>query len=186
MLARESFDGPYVWHNRRTVSQDAQKGSGMRRDRTGVPEGRGEYRLLMHVVVAGCVVVGLRFTPMAQAEPKAEKTFTAVVTDAEGVDTEIRNLIFDWEEKVSETAFVPHELRHLPVKRGSTTHNIPFDKIKHIETKQAGSEGITVLVTLANGKTGEFVLTIPGSFRGESDFGQADVQAKSVAKMVVK
>lgn len=125
-------------------------------------------------------------TGETRAEPKAEKTFTAVVTDAQGVDTEIRNLIFYWEEKVSETAFVPHELRYLPVKRGSTTNNIPFDKIKQVETKPAGSEGVTVLVTLANGKTGEFVLTIPGSFRGESDFGQADVPAKSVAKVVIK
>ena len=125
-------------------------------------------------------------TGETRAEPKAEKTFTAVVTDAQGVDTEIRNLIFYWEEKVSETAFVPHELRHLPVKRGSTTNNIPFDKIKQVETKPSGSEGITVLITLANGKTGEFVLTIPGSFRGESDFGQADVPAKAVAKVVIK
>jgi len=125
-------------------------------------------------------------TGETRAEPKAEKTFTAVVTDAQGVDTEIRNLIFYWEEKVSETAFVPHELRHLLVKRGSTTNNIPFDKIRQVETKQAGSEGITMLVTLANGKTGEFVLTIPGSFRGESDFGQAEVPAKSVAKVVIK
>jgi hypothetical protein len=140
----------------------------------------------MHAIVAGWVVVGLLLTPMAQAEPKAEKAFTAVVTDTQGVDTEIRNLIFYWEERVSETAFVPHELRHLPVKRGSTTNNIPFDKIKQVEIKPAGSEGGTVLVTLANGKTGEFVLTIPGSFRGESDFGQADVPAKSVAKMVMK
>lgn len=123
---------------------------------------------------------------VASAQAKTEKMFTAVVTDAQGVDTEIRNLIFYWEEKVSETAFVPHELRYLPVKRGSTTNNIPFDKIKQLETKPAGSEGVTVLVTLANGKTGEFVLTIPGSFRGESDFGQADVPAKSVAKVVIK
>ena len=144
------------------------------------------HRLLRHAVVVGCVAAGLLLTPMAQAEPKAEKTFTAVVTDAQGVDTEIRNLIFYWEEKVSETAFVPHELRHLPVKRGSTTNNIPFDKIKQVETKPAGSEGIRMLVTLANGKTGEFVLTMPGSFRGESDFGQADVPAKSVAKVVIK
>ncbi len=123
---------------------------------------------------------------VASAQAKTEKMFTAVVTDAQGVDTEIRNLIFYWEEKVSETAFVPHELRYLPVKRGSTTNNIPFDKIKQVETKPAGSEGIMVLVTLANGKTGEFVLTIPGSFRGESDFGQADVPAKSVVKVVIK
>lgn len=144
------------------------------------------YCLVRCALVAGCVVVGLLLTPMAQAESKSEKVFTAVVTDAQGVDTEIRNLIFYWEEKISETAFVPHELRHLPVKRGSTTNNIPFDKIKQVEAKPAGSEGITMLVTLANGKTGEFVLTIPGSFRGESDFGQADVQAKSVAKVVIK
>ena len=39
---------------------------------------------------------------------------------------------------------------------------------------------------LLSGKTGEFVLTIPGSFRGESDFGQADAPVKSVAKMVIK
>lgn len=141
------------------------------------------WRSLMHAVI----VAGLLLTPlMAQAEPKAEKTFTAVVTDTQGVDTEIRNLIFYWEERLSETAFVPHELRHLPVKRGSTTNNIPFDKIKQIETKPGGNEGIAVVVTLMNGKTGEFVLTIPGSFRGESDFGQADVQAKSVAKVVLK
>jgi hypothetical protein len=25
MLAHENFDGPYVWHNRRTLPQDAQK-----------------------------------------------------------------------------------------------------------------------------------------------------------------
>ena len=126
------------------------------------------------------------WTGETRAQAKVDKTFTAVVTDAQGVDTEIRNLIFYWEEKISETAFVPHELRHLPVKRGSTTNNIPFDKIKQVEIKPAGSEGITLLVTLANGKTSEFVLTMPGSFRGESDFGQADVPAKSVAKVVIK
>jgi hypothetical protein len=37
-----------------------------------------------------------------------------------------------------------------------------------------------------NDKIGEFVLMIPGWFRGESDFGQADVSAKSVAKVVIK
>ena len=45
---------------------------------------------------------------------------------------------------------------------------------------------MTVVVTLVNGKTGECVMAIPGSYRGESDFGQADVQVKSVAKMVIK
>ena len=135
------------------------------------------------LLVLSCPVVS---AGVASAQAKTEKTFTAVVTDAQGVDTETRNLIFYWEEKVSETAFVPHELRHLPVKRGSTTNNIPFDKIKQVEIKPAGSEGITMLVTLANGKTGEFVLRMPGSFRGESDFGQAEVPAKSLAKVVIK
>lgn len=172
-----------VWLQRVVVPEGFEKGLSMRSD---MREGRMAHRLLSHAVVVGCVAAGLLLTPMAQAEPKAEKTFTAVVTDAQGVDTEIRNLIFYWEEKVSETAFVPHELRHLPVKRGSTTNNIPFDKIKQVETKLAGSEGITMLVTLVNGKTGEFVLTMSGSFRGESDFGQADVPAKSVAKVVIK
>jgi hypothetical protein len=66
-------------------------------------------------------------TEETRAEPKAEKTFTAVVTNAQGVDTEVRNLIFYWEEKVSDTAFVPHELRHLPVERGSmvNSHTAP-------------------------------------------------------------
>lgn len=122
----------------------------------------------------------------AQSETKAEKSFTAVVTDAQGVDTEIKNVVFYWEEKLSETAFVPHELRHLPVKRGSTTNNIPFDRIKQVEAKQAGNDGVAVVVTLVSGKTGEFVLTIPGSFRGESDFGQADIPVKAVSKVVFK
>lgn len=120
------------------------------------------------------------------AQAKAERSFAAVITDTQGIDTEVKNLVFYWEEKLSETAFVPHELRHLPVKRGSATNNIPFDRIKQVEAKQVGGEGVTVVVTLANGKTGEFVLTIPGSFRGESDFGQADVPVKSVNKIVIR
>jgi len=149
-------------------------------------EGRRNCHLLVHAVAAGCLAVVLFLAPIAQAEPKAEKSFTAVVTDVQGIDTEIRLLIFYWEEKISETAFVPHELRYLPVKRGSTTNNISFDRIKHVETKPAGSEGVTVVVTLVNGKTGECVMAIPGSYRGESDFGQADVQVESVAKMAIK
>ena len=42
MLARENFDGPHVWHNRRTFSQDAQKGRPARPQRVktgGVPSG---------------------------------------------------------------------------------------------------------------------------------------------------
>lgn len=136
--------------------------------------------------LAGLLSAGRFGIPIAHAEQKAEKAFAAVISDAQGVETDIKNVVFYWEEKLSETSFVPHELRHLPVKRGSATNHIPFERIKQIEAKQAGSEGVTVVVTLANGKTGEFVLTIPGSFRGESDFGQADVPVKSVGKVVFK
>jgi hypothetical protein len=138
------------------------------------------------VFLVGILTFGFFNAQIVHAESKTEKTFSVVITDAQGVETDIKNVVFYWEEKLSETAFVPHELRHLPVKRGSTTNNIPFDKIKQIEAKQAGSEGVTVVVTLVNGKTGEFVLTIPGSFRGESDFGQADVPMKSVNKVIFK
>lgn len=129
-----------------------------------------------------CVLIGTD----ARAEPKAEKAFAATITDAQGVETEIKNVVFYWEEKLSETSFVPHELRHLPVKRGNATNNVPFDRIRQIEAKPAGGEGVAVVVTLVNGKTGEFVLTIPGSFRGESDFGQADVPVKGITKVVFK
>lgn len=172
-----------VWRQRVVAPEGFEKGLNMR---SGLREGRMAHRLLRHAVVGGCVAAGLLLTPMAQAEPKAEKTFTAMVMDAQGADTEIHNLIFYWEEKISETAFVPYELRHLPIKRGSTANNIPFDKMKQVETKPAVSEGGTMLVMLARGKTGEFVLTMPGSVHGESDFGQADVPAKSVAKVVSK
>lgn len=48
------------------------------------------------------------------------------------------------------------------------------------------SDGFMVLVTPANDKTDELALTIPDSFRGKSEFGQTDVEAKSVAKVVIK
>jgi hypothetical protein len=141
-------------------------------------------------IVAMMFAISLSITAPAQSESKsesrAEKVFAAVITDTEGIETEVKNVVFYWEEKLSETSFVPHELRHLPVKRGSVTNNIPFDRIKQVEAKPSGNEGVTVVVMLANGKTGEFVLTIPGSFRGESDFGQADVPVKAVKKVVFK
>lgn len=38
------------------------------------------------------------------ADAKAEKTFTMAVTDQQGVETELKNGIFYWEEKMSETS----------------------------------------------------------------------------------
>jgi hypothetical protein len=140
---------------------------------------------MLHKVIV--LVIVASFLPMlAWAQTKQEKVFVAIVTDNQGVETEIKNAVFYWEEKLSETSFVPHELRHLPVKRGSTLNNIPFERIKQIETRSVGPDGIGVVVTLANGKSGEFVLGIPGNFRGESEFGQADVPVKAVAKVVMK
>jgi hypothetical protein len=71
----------------------------------------------------------------AWSQTKGEKTFQATLTDAQGVETEVKNVIFYWEEKISETAFVPHELKQIPVKRGTTTVNVKFDTIKVIDVK---------------------------------------------------
>ncbi len=65
--------------------------------------------------------------PLAQS--KVEKTFSAVLTDAQELDNDVKNINFYWEEKVSETAFVPHELRHAPVKRGTATVNVSLSQL---------------------------------------------------------
>ncbi|MCC2640868.1 MAG: exported protein of unknown function [Nitrospira sp.] len=124
---------------------------------------------------------------VSAADQKAEKTFHLVVTDRQGVETELNNGVFYWEEKLSETSFVPHELRHLPAKRGTATVNIKFDQIKQIEIKPAADKAAPAMtVTLANGKNGEFVAAVEGSFKGESDFGQVEVPISSVSKVVFK
>jgi len=123
----------------------------------------------------------------ALAQPKAEKAFSAVVTDAQGIDSDVKNILFYWEEKVSETAFVPHELRHVPVKRGTATVNVKFDTIKQIEIKPGPDKGLPSLtITLTNGKTGEFGLAIDGKFKGESDFGEVELPASGLRKVVFK
>ena len=127
-------------------------------------------------------------TPVvSSADVKAEKTFTIAVTDLQGVETELKNGIFYWEEKMSETSFVPHELRHLPSKRGTATVNIKFDQIKQIDIKPGADNGAPAMtVTLTNGKNGEFVPAVSGSFKGESDFGQVEVPIGSASKVVFK
>lgn len=124
--------------------------------------------------------------PIASAvDAKAEKAFTLAVTDAQGVETELKNGIFYWEEKMSETSFVPHELRHLPSKRGTATVNIKFDQIKQIDMKPGADKAAPAMtVTLANGKSGEFVPAVNGSFKGESDFGQVEIPIGSLSKVV--
>ena len=126
-------------------------------------------------------------TGTASAESKNDKVFSATVTDAQGIESEVKNVLFYWEEKVSETAFVPHELRHVPVKRGTATVNVKFDTIKQIDIKPASDKGLPMLlITLTNGKTGEFGLAIDGKFKGESDFGEVELPAGGLRKVVFK
>ena len=121
------------------------------------------------------------------SQTKAERQFQATVTDGQGIETEIKNVMFYWEEKVSETAFVPHELRHVPVKKGTATVNVKFDNIKQIEVKPSADSGLPSLaITLTNGKIGEFALAIKGSFRGESDFGEVDLPASGLKSVRFK
>ena len=121
------------------------------------------------------------------ADTKANKISTALFTDTQGVETEVRNVLFYWEEKVSETAYVPHELKQIPVKHGSGTVNVKFDTIRQIDVAPASDKSLPVLsITLTNGKTGEFVLATAGSFKGESDFGEINIPVNSLRKIVFK
>jgi hypothetical protein len=140
------------------------------------------------IVVTMLVLGPGGMSPSAWAQQKSEKSFHAVLTDSQGVETEVKNVIFYWEEKISETAFVPHELRHIPVKRGTTTVNVKFETIKVIEVKPSQDTKAlpTLVVTLANGKTGEFALAIDGKFKGESDFGEIELPATSLKRIVFK
>lgn len=89
----------------------------------------------------------------------------------------MKNVLFYWKEKVSETAFVPHEVREVPVKRGTATVKIKFDTIKHLDFKPSGNGALPgVTITLIDGKSGEFTLAIAGSFKGLSDFGKSNSQ----------
>jgi hypothetical protein len=137
------------------------------------------------LAVAG-ILLCMTGTP-AQAQHNGDKAFHAMVTDTKDMQTDVKNMVFYWEEKVSETAFIPHELKHLPVKRGTATVNIKFDGIKHIDVKP-GAEKIppTLNITLTNGKTGEFPLAIDGSFKGESDFGQVEMPVHGLKKLEFK
>lgn len=123
----------------------------------------------------------------AWAQNKTEKVFHAVTVDAKGVETDVKNLVFYWEEKISETAFVPHEVREVPVKRGTATVKVKFDGIKHIDLKPSGSGALPqVIITLNDGKTGEFLLAIAGSFKGQSDFGEVELPAADLKKVTFK
>ncbi|MEX2493717.1 MAG: hypothetical protein WD425_18365 [Nitrospirales bacterium] len=125
--------------------------------------------------------------PGAWATPESGESFRAVATDTQNLKTDLENIIFYYEEKVSETAFIPHELRELPVKRGTSTVKIKFTSIKQIDLKASGQEAPPIAsITLKDGKTGEFQLAIAGSFRGQSAFGEVELQAGQLSRVVFK
>ena len=133
------------------------------------------------------LILSVTVPPTVLSQSKADRQFHATVTDGQGIETEIKDIKFYWEEKVSDTAFVPHELRYVPVKKGTATVNVKFDNIKQIEVKPSADSGLPSLaITLTNGKTGEFALAIKGSFRGESDFGEVDLPASGLKSVRFK
>lgn len=150
---------------------------------TGWSRNRQTYRKLLTAVLVALFVS----SGGAWAQNKVEKTFNAIITDTQGVETDVKNLLFYWEEKISETAFVPHEQKHVPVKRGTTTVSVKFDTIKQIDAKPGPDKsGPVLIITLTSGKTGEFTPAINGSFKGESEFGQVEVPVNSISKVVFK
>ncbi|MCS6287700.1 MAG: hypothetical protein H8K10_01825 [Nitrospira sp.] len=123
----------------------------------------------------------------ASAQQNGDKPFHALVTDAKDMQTDLKNVLFYWEEKVSETSFIPHELKHLPVKRGTATVNIKFDGVKQVEVTPGADKALPTLhITLTNGKTGDFPLAIDGSFKGDSDFGQVELPVHGLKKLEFK
>jgi hypothetical protein len=143
--------------------------------------------VLRYLCSCACAV-GLAYLPgPALAQPKPEKSFSAVMTDTQGVESEIKNVIFYWEEKISETAFVPHELRHLPVKSGSATVNVKFESIKQVDLRPSSDKSLpAVTITLLNGKSKDFTLAIDGRIKGQDEFGEVEVPASGLKRLVLK
>lgn len=139
---------------------------------------------LKFLVVGFLVSLLTGWTSPALSQNKSERTFTAVITDTQGVDTELRNVLFYWEEKISETAFVPHELKYIPVKRGSATVHVKFDGIRTVDVKPGGDKNLPGLTILLNsGTSGEFALAIPGSLKGQADFGETELSVGDIRKI---
>mgnify|MGYP000954225861 FL=1 len=138
-------------------------------------------------VLAAAVVMLYAGALPAIAQQNGDKAFHALVTDAKDMQTDLKNVLFYWEEKVSETSFIPHELKHLPVKRGTATVNIKFDSVKQLEVTPGSDKALPTLhITLTNGKTGDFPLAIDGSFKGDSDFGQVELPVQGLKKLEFK
>src|SRR6476660_3510202 len=141
------------------------------------------FKVILFVVMAAFLFLSAQ----REAQTKGERTFNDIIPDTHGIETDVKNVCFYWEEKISETAFVPHEVRQLPVKRGTATVRVKFDSMKQIDVKQSTDKNLpTFTITLANGKTGDFAAALAGSFRGESDFGQTEIPITTMTKVVFK
>lgn len=116
-----------------------------------------------------------------------EAGFDAVFVDATGLETPVTHVVFYWEEQLSETQLALHELTHIPARRGTVPIHIHFEKIKQVEFKQPtnGKEPI-LSVTLKSGKSGDFSLEIPGSFKGRTDFGEMIAGPTHLRKILFK
>jgi hypothetical protein len=53
-------------------------------------------------------------TNHAEADSKAEKTFNAVITDTQGIQTEMKNVSFYWEEKSARPRLSPMSCGSFP------------------------------------------------------------------------
>lgn len=140
------------------------------------------------LLIIGLISVSVLAAGPVLAQQKVEKSkYTAQVIDSQGVETELKHVIFYWEEKVSETSFVPHEVLHVPAKKGNAVYNVKFEKIKLIDVKPGADKAPpAITITLANGKSEEFTLAVNGTFKGETDFGEVELPAHGLKKVVFK
>jgi len=111
------------------------------------------------------------------------QSFEVTVIDAEGIESQVQNFRFYYEERLDETAFVPHELHYVPVKKGAATIQVKFSTIEKIRVALNGKEP-ELTVHLTNGKTGKFPIGIDGRFRGDSDFGEVDFLPSGIRSII--
>ena len=136
---------------------------------------------------AAALVILMLGAVAALAEPANHQGFHVVATDEKNIETELQRTVFYYEEKLSETSFIPHELDALPLKRGAAVVHVKFHTIKQIEFGPGpNDESRTAHVMLTNGKTGTFQLAIAGSFKGISDFGEVLVPVSGGRKVVFR
>ena len=114
-------------------------------------------------------------------------TFHAVITDTQGVETEVTDFVFFWEEKVNDNEVALYELRHLPMKRGAATITIKMENIQKIQIHPSDNgSGSTFSITVNSGKTGEFTLAQEGNFKEQTDFGELVARPQDVRQILLK